>query len=71
MDNTTRVGMDPGSSLAFDSHYFGNLELNRVLLQSDVALLTNFLSNANVDNLRNQTKFFENFKFLMQSDGID
>ena len=68
-DNTTKVEMDPGSSLAFDSHYFGNLELNRGLLQSDAALLTNFASKPNVDNQRNQTEFFENFKLSMQRMG--
>jgi len=61
--------MDPDSSLPFDSHYFGNLELNRGLLQSDAALLTNFVSKANVDNLGNQTEFFENFKLSMQRMG--
>eukprot|EP00253_Pinus_taeda_P007733 PITA_07733 len=68
-DNITKVEMDPGSSLAFDSHFFDNLELNRGLLQSDAALLTNFASKANVDNQRNQTEFFENFKLSMQRMG--
>eukprot|EP00253_Pinus_taeda_P015135 PITA_15135 len=68
-DNTTKVEMDPDSSLAFDNHYFGNLQLNRGLLQSDAALLSNFVSKANVDNLRNQKEFFENFKFSMQRVG--
>eukprot|EP00253_Pinus_taeda_P008214 PITA_08214 len=68
-DNITKVEMDPGSSLAFDSHFFDNLELNRGLLQSDAALLTNFASKANVDNQRNQSEFFENFKLSMQRMG--
>ena len=39
-DSTTTTEMDIINALTFDSHYFGNLELNRGLFQLDAALLT-------------------------------
>ena len=68
-DSTTTVAIDPGSSLTFDSHYFGNLELSRGLFQSDAALLANFISKAYVQKQKDQTQFFENFKVSMQRMG--
>lgn len=33
LDSTTTLEMDILSALTFDSHYFGNLELNRGIFQ--------------------------------------
>lgn len=68
-DNTTKVAMNPGSSLNFDSDYFSDLKLNRGLFQSDVALLTNSISEEHVSHQLDQTHFFTNFKISMERMG--
>ncbi|XP_059648317.1 peroxidase 3-like [Cornus florida] len=61
-DNTTTVAMDPGSSLAFDNHYFTNLKLQQGVFQSDAALLTNNGASDIVDEmLVGSAKFFTEF----------
>ncbi|KAL3508027.1 hypothetical protein ACH5RR_033409 [Cinchona calisaya] len=58
--NTT-LGMDPGSSESFDSHYFVALKKNMTLFQSDSALLTNPFSARLASQLRNPRFFFSLF----------
>ncbi|XP_059628216.1 peroxidase 3-like [Cornus florida] len=69
-DNTTTVAMDPGSSLAFDNHYFANLKLRQGLFQSDAALLTNNGASNIVDEmLVGSAKFFTEFSQSMKRMG--
>ncbi|KAA8527506.1 hypothetical protein F0562_034779 [Nyssa sinensis] len=60
-DNTTTVGMDPGSSLTFDNHYFTILKLKEGLFQSDAALLTNNGASNIVDEMLSPGNFFTEF----------
>ncbi|XP_048136164.1 peroxidase 24-like [Rhodamnia argentea] len=68
-DNITTVGMDPGSSLSFDSHYYTALKQNQGLFQSDAALLTNKESSKIVEELLDQEGFFTEFGRSMKRMG--
>ncbi|XP_071937846.1 peroxidase 24-like [Coffea arabica] len=66
---TTTLGMDPGSSDSFDSHYFVALSQNMTLFQSDSALLTNPLSSTIASHLQNPRLFFALFARSMAKMG--
>jgi peroxidase len=68
-DSTTIVGMDPGSAVTFDSHYFSNLKSHRGLFQSDAALLTDSISKNIVEKQLKENSFFDNFRNSIQKMG--
>lgn len=57
----TVVGMDPNSTLTFDSHYFTALNKRQGLFQSDAALLTNAASTTIVRRFQSPGPFFRQF----------
>ncbi|KAH6756164.1 Peroxidase superfamily protein [Perilla frutescens var. hirtella] len=69
-DNTTTVDMDPGSSLAFDNHYFSTVLQQEGLFESDAALLTNNIAKGIVNEmLISAAKFFTEFSQSMKRMG--
>lgn len=69
INRTTTLGMDPGSSDNFDSHYFEALNKNMTLFQSDSALLTNPFSARIATQLQNPHVFFALFARSMRKMG--
>ncbi|KAF5190368.1 Peroxidase, partial [Thalictrum thalictroides] len=69
LDNTTIVGMDPQSSLSFDTSYYVNLKEQKGMFQSDAALLTNKGSSNIVDEMLIAGKFFTEFAQSMKRMG--
>ncbi|KAG6431139.1 hypothetical protein SASPL_109214 [Salvia splendens] len=57
----TVVGMDPNSTLTFDTHYFTALKKHQGLFQSDAALLTNATSADIVRRFQSRDSFFKQF----------
>lgn len=60
-DNTTSVGMDPGSELSFDNNYFKILTQNKGLFHSDAELLTNKGASNFINMLLDSDRFFMEF----------
>ncbi|KAK4425777.1 Peroxidase 24 [Sesamum alatum] len=70
-DPATTVGMDPNSTLSFDSHYFTAVDKNQGLFQSDAALLTDPTSAGIVRQFQSQAAFFTQFgKSMVKMGGI-
>lgn len=57
----TIVGMDPNSTLTFDSHYFTAVNKKQGLFQSDAALLTDPTSAGIVRDFQSPAVFFRQF----------
>ncbi|KAG6428094.1 hypothetical protein SASPL_112345 [Salvia splendens] len=57
----TVVGMDPNSTLTFDTHYFAALKKRQGLFQSDAALLTDATSAGIVRRFQSREAFFKQF----------
>uniref|UniRef100_A0A7N2LWW6 peroxidase n=1 Tax=Quercus lobata TaxID=97700 RepID=A0A7N2LWW6_QUELO len=68
-DNTTKVPMDPTSSLSFDTHYYKILLENEGPFQSDAALLTDQGSLEEVKKLLSFKYFLEKFAYSMKKMG--
>ncbi|PIN10143.1 Peroxidase [Handroanthus impetiginosus] len=66
---TTTVGMDPNSTLSFDSHYFSAVNRNQGLFQSDAALLTNTTSAKIVTQFESPAAFLTQFRRSMMKMG--
>lgn len=67
----TVVGMDPNSTLSFDTHYFAAVNSNQGLFQSDAALLTNKAAAATVRRFQSSQKdFFRQFGKSMEKMGV-
>ncbi|KAH6808785.1 Peroxidase superfamily protein [Perilla frutescens var. frutescens] len=68
----TVVGMDPNSTLTFDSHYFTAVNKRQGLFQSDAALLTNPASASIVQQFQSPAEFFRQFaKSMVKMGGIE
>ncbi|KAK6117336.1 hypothetical protein DH2020_048927 [Rehmannia glutinosa] len=68
----TTVGLDPNSTLTFDTHYFTAVNQNQGLLQTDAALLTDPTSARIVTEFQSQAAFFEQFgKSMVKMGGIE
>lgn len=61
--------MDPGSSIAFDNHYFSILLQQQGLFQSDAALLSNSIADGIVKEMLGSGKFFTEFSQSMKRMG--
>ncbi|KAL7105050.1 hypothetical protein ACP275_07G021400 [Erythranthe tilingii] len=61
----TTVGMDPNSTLTFDSHYFSAVNRNQGLFQSDAALITDPTSAGIVTRFQSPKAFFGQFRLSM------
>ncbi|KAL0376514.1 UNVERIFIED_CONTAM: Peroxidase 24 [Sesamum calycinum] len=70
-DPATVVGMDPNSTLSFDSHYFTAVDKNQGLFQSDAALLTDPTSAGIVRRFQSRAAFITQFgKSMVKMGGI-
>ncbi|GAB4843542.1 hypothetical protein Ancab_013504 [Ancistrocladus abbreviatus] len=58
----TVLGMDPNSTLSFDSHYYDIVEQHKGLFESDAALLDDRESSLLVDQFKNLQVFLANFE---------
>ncbi|EYU31603.1 hypothetical protein MIMGU_mgv1a017730mg, partial [Erythranthe guttata] len=65
VNSTTTVGMDPNSTLTFDSHYFSAVNKKQGLFQSDAALITDPTSAGIVTRFQSPSAFFRQFKLSM------
>ncbi|KAK4286249.1 hypothetical protein QN277_002831 [Acacia crassicarpa] len=70
-DNTTIVGMDPGSRKTFDLDYYRIVLKRRGLFQSDAALLTNSVTKSTITQLLEGSveNFFAEFAKAMEKMG--
>ncbi|KAL0348748.1 UNVERIFIED_CONTAM: Peroxidase 24 [Sesamum angustifolium] len=70
-DPATVVGMDPNSTLSFDSHYFTAVDKNQGLFRSDAALLRDPTSAGIVRRFQSQAAFITQFgKSMVKMGGI-
>ncbi|KAK4405638.1 Peroxidase 24 [Sesamum angolense] len=70
-DPATVVGMDPNSTLSFDSQYFTAVDKNQGLFQSDAALLTDPTSAGIVRRFQSRAAFITQFgKSMVKMGGI-
>ncbi|GAB4843540.1 hypothetical protein Ancab_013502 [Ancistrocladus abbreviatus] len=65
-DPATVLGMDPNSTLSFDSHYYDIVEQHEGLFESDAALLNNTESALLVDQFKNLQVFLANFEISVK-----
>lgn len=68
----TVVGMDPNSTLTFDTHYFAAVNKKQGLFQSDAALLTDTTAARIVRKFETPKEFFRQFeKSMIKMGGIE
>ncbi|GFP81888.1 peroxidase 24 [Phtheirospermum japonicum] len=71
-DPASTVGMDPNSTLTFDTHYFTAVDRKQGLFQSDAALLMNPTSARIVREFQSPAAFLNQFgKSMMRMGGIE